>query len=59
MDLGACEGGSEGSGEDGEGGGDDEDGGGRSIVEIDVSGKVKKDRGSTTARRETSEEGRG
>jgi hypothetical protein len=49
MDLGACEGGSEGSGGDGEGGGDDEDGGGKSIVEIDVSGKVKKDRGSTRA----------
>jgi hypothetical protein len=49
MDLGTCEGGSKGSGVDGEGGGDDEDGGGgRSIVEIGVSGKVKKDKGSTT-----------
>jgi hypothetical protein len=50
MDLGTCEGGLEGSGGDGEGGGDDEDGGGgRSIVEIGVSRKVKKDRGSIIA----------
>ena len=50
MGLGACEGGLEGSGGDGGGGGDGEDGRGRrSIVEIGVSGKVKKDRGSTTA----------
>ena len=50
MDLGACEGSSEGSGGDGEdsgGGGDGE--GERSTVEIGVSGKVKKDRGSTMA----------
>jgi hypothetical protein len=48
MDLGACEDGSEGSGGEGGGGGDGGDGcGGRSPVEIGVSGKVKKDRGST------------
>ena len=50
MGLGACEGGLEGSGGDGGGGGDGEDGrGGRSTVEIGISRKVKKDRGSTTA----------
>jgi hypothetical protein len=50
MNLGACEGSSEGSGGEGGGGGDGGDGsGGRSTVEIGVSGKVKKDRGSTTA----------
>jgi hypothetical protein len=43
MDLGTCEGGSEGSRGDGEGGGDDEDGGGgRSIVEIGVSKKSRR-----------------
>jgi hypothetical protein len=58
MDLkGAYEGGSEGSkGEGAEGGGG---GGGerRNIVEIGVSGKVKKERGSTTALAETSKVG--
>ena len=58
MDLGACEGGSEGSegdgggggdGEDGGGGGDcGDDGGGRRTVEIGAPGKVKKDIGSKT-----------
>jgi hypothetical protein len=53
MDRGACEDGSEGSGGEGGGGEDglegEDGGGGRSTVEIGVSGKVKKDRGSTTA----------
>jgi hypothetical protein len=53
MDRGACEDGSEGSGGE-DGGGEDgleggDVGGGRNIVEIGVSGKIKKDRGSTTA----------
>jgi len=50
MDGGAWEVGSEGSGGDGGGGGDGGDGGeGKSTVEIGVSEKVKKDKGSTTA----------
>jgi len=57
MDLkGTCEGGLEGS--EGEGARGD-GGGGRNTVEIGVSGKIKKERGSTTVWGETSEVGRG
>lgn len=47
--------------EGGDGEGDDGEGGGavKSSVEVGALGKFRKDRGSTTAGEETSEEGRG
>jgi hypothetical protein len=57
MDLsGAYEGSLEGSGGEGAGRGSG-GGGGRNTRKIGVSGKVKKQRGSTTTLGETSEEG--